>query len=356
MTDQLSSNSGYGGGSSHRYSTVSGGGHTNPSSGYSSSAYPETAASSVYTAHSNSNADALNSISGSYSTSDGQSDSPSSYSGSSNAETYSSGSNHGPATFSGYTGSASTSGLTSNDHTVEYSSPSTSYSSSLNNYAAPGSKTVSYANGANGHVHSASPYSSGSAMSYLTSSHGNSYPGSHSSYPTSHLSSYPGRPASPYPGVSHSSFSDGPRYPSAQALSNYLSSHSSAGPPSSFIHSSGGPTGHRGSLPSFLLGAASNPSASFSKVPGPFYSGAFPKSSNKFIIIKEGGGHSALMHPGEPSFPSRMFSGASGYKVRSAGPFSTGPHMAGSSFVSSGYPGSGGHHAGGGPGSSYYYQ
>ncbi|KAK0090226.1 hypothetical protein PV325_002296 [Microctonus aethiopoides] len=376
LSDQLSSSSAYIPSNSQRYSTVGSGSHSSPAASYSSATYADSAQSNGYTSHSSNTPDSLNTITNSY-TSDGHASSetspPGYATGSSNTDGYSTSNSHGATAYSGYTSGqlANSGGLSGSDHTssIEYnSSPSSSHlspSSPLTSYVIAGPKAAAYT--ASSHSHPSSPFAA-SGHNFISSGH-SSFPGSShsSSYPGSHLSSYSGNRhsiANFAPGNSHSShnsYSDGSRF-STSPLSSFLSPHSGSGP-SSFIHSSG-TSSHRGGIPQFLLGASSNINPTFPKGPGSFYpgpAGAFAKNGNKFIIIKESpGNHASLMHPGEPSFPSRMFTGSTGFKVKSASPYASGPHpgsignFASGLHLSPGYPGAGGGHHSGGPSSSYF--
>ncbi|XP_015116005.1 putative protein TPRXL [Diachasma alloeum] len=288
-----------------------------------SSSHPEVSQPSGYVGHSSGNApEALNTLTASYQ-SDSGSDHPS-YSSPQSIEYAASAHNpaSGSVSFSGYAGSHGS----SQDLGVEYASPSTassSYSSSPSSY--PSSSNVNSAAG-----HSSSP--SGGHASYPGYS-GSFSGGRHtgSSYPAEHP---------------QSSFSDGHRL-SPNALKSFMSSLHRESPGS--YHSSG--PSHS---PNYVHPAL--PSASYSKSPGAFFSGGFPKGAGKIIIIKDGSGAHALMHP-ESSFPSGMFSGGSGYKVRSAGPFSSGHHYGSPSSSyshSPGYSGTSGHPNAAASGTSYF--
>ncbi|XP_063995270.1 uncharacterized protein LOC135172808 [Diachasmimorpha longicaudata] len=311
-----------------------------------SSSHPEVSQSSGYVGHSSVNApEVLNTLTASY-----QSDSGSdhaSYSSPQNIDYVSSG--HSPSSgsvsFSGYSGSQGS----NQDLGVEYASPSTassSYSSSpLSGYSV--AKAAAYSSSVN-HPSSqhGTSYPSSSNVNYA--SHSPSTSAGHASYPA-HSGSFIGgkQPGSSYAGESaQSSFSDGHRL-SPSALKSFMSSLHRESPGS--YHSSG-PSHSSNYIHPALA------SASYSKSPGPFFSGGFPKGAGKIIIIKDGSGTHALMHP-ESSYPSGMFSGGSGYKVRSAGPFSSGHHYGSPSSSyshSPGYSGTSGHPNTAGSGTSYF--
>ncbi|XP_034942337.1 probable GH family 25 lysozyme 3 [Chelonus insularis] len=370
LSDQLTSGSNYGT-NSHQYSTsLSGRAHSSQGSSYASAGNEDSIQSNGFGSHSSNNPDALNSITASSYTNDAYTTdiSPGYSSGSSNSDGYSNG--HGSSSLVGYSGhSSNLGGLATNEHnSVDYASSSSPYvttSPSINNYGISGLKASAYTAISKNHGHNQAPtYSLGSTLNLIPNSHPNNYPGSShlTPYSGSHINSYPAsRPGSPsYITSSHSShknYPEGSRLASGASLS-FLGPHSRDSP-NNFIHSQG-PLVHR-SVPPFLHSAASAVNMNYVKGPNSYYPGAFPKSGSKLIIIKDGSGHSALMHAGEPNFSSGMFGGgAGGYKVRSTGPFSSGSHFGGSNYRSSyitGYPaGSGGHHSSGSPGSYFGYQ
>ncbi|XP_044009065.1 sericin 1-like isoform X2 [Aphidius gifuensis] len=354
----------FGTSNTNRYATtLPGSSHSASGNAYSSSSYSDDQGSGVSSntagtsgtntgSNSNSSPDIINNIS-----SDTSSDISINFSpGASSSLDYNSpaSSSHGSVNFANYAGSQQTS--SDNNSPLDYgsSSASASYSPASPQLSSfTGSKTSAYTSGSSP-THGSSPYTSGSSLNY-PAAHSNSYPSSSllssssssSSYPSSMSGSFSGsRYSSPSYQAAHTPSNNHPeslKFTSTAALNNYLSKIHANAP--SYSHNS--IPNHHG--PNYLHSTSSNIAPSYSKSSSPYYpAGAYPKNPNKFIIIKDG--HGGMMHSERPISSSSLYGGGgSNYKVRSAGPYSSGHNFAGNSNYGSsiGYNGNtgGGHHS-----------
>lgn len=340
----------FGTSNTNRYATtLPGSSHSASGNVYSSSSYNDDQGSGMSSnnagtsgTNTDSNSNILNNIS-----SDTSSDISINFSpGASSSLDYNSpaSSSHGSVNFANYAGSQQTS--SDNNSPLDYGSSSSSPASYLP--ASPqlssftGSKASAYTSGSS-LSHGSSPYTSGSSLNY-PAGHSNSYPTSSlsSSYPSSMSGSFSGsRYSSPSYQPSHTASNNYPeslKFTSTAALNNYLSKMHANAP--SYSHNS--IPNHHG--PSYLHSTSSNIAPSYSKSSSPYFpGGTYPKNPNKFIIIKDG--HGGMMHSERPIPSSSLYgAGGSNYKVRSAGPYSSGHNFAGNSNY--GYSGNtGGHHS-----------
>ncbi|XP_011311066.1 RNA-binding protein FUS-like [Fopius arisanus] len=271
------------------------------SSVYGNPSYPEGSQSSGYSPSSASTAESLNTLTASYQSDSG---SESNYSPQGATLDYSSPHTSGSVGFSGYTGSQGG----GQDLGLEYASPS----------------TVSYTS---------------KATSY-TSGQSNSSPGNYGG----HSGSYQGY--SGFPGGRHPEGHQG-TFPESHRLSQMPNALKSL---MSSIHRDNPGSYH--AAPNYIHSSLPNSNYKQHTSSGQFFAGGFPKAPGKIIIIKDGPGAHGIMNP--ENYPSGMFAGGSGYKVRSAGPFSSGHHYPSpSSSYTSGYSNNG--HPPAGPGSYFGY-